>query len=75
MKKVRRNALHRAVEEMSQELKQQGISINPDRRIGTSIRGDFNFQEGLTKEQCKREIRKQIKAIKELEKEKQDELF
>lgn len=68
MKTNRRNALHRAVEEMDRELKTFYISINPDTRKGNSACGEFIFPEHLPKENCKKIIRQQIRAIKMSEK-------
>lgn len=61
--KVRRNALHRATEEMKHKLEKYHISINQDAGIGISRIGTFTFHHHITKEQCKAAMRQQMRTI------------
>lgn len=53
---------------MADDIKRYGLKIDADGRVGTAPWGGFGFSQGLTKEQCKTIIRRQIKTIESSDK-------
>lgn len=65
-RKIRRTALNRAVEEMRYDLEQHKMSVNFETRLMIFPLGTIEFEDGMTKVECKTHIRRAIKEIEYL---------
>lgn len=60
---VRRNALHRAGEDMARELADYGFTLDADARTLTTPMGVYTFRERMTRTECRAFMRRYTRMV------------